>query len=190
MSAVSFTGRTALKEWAAVVKALETGSQILILRKGGVREEGFSAETNAFYFYPTGFHQASDKLKPEYKHLLNDALDEKPPEGKVVIRSFAQIAETFVIHSQEKLIALSPEYVYTDDEIKKKYGFRPGDALTVLAVRVYRLEAPVEIPVKTKYGGCVSWVNLDDPVSLSNVTPVLTESDFNKRLNRIRSILL
>ena len=30
----------AFKEWASVVRALETGQQTVILRKGGIAEEG------------------------------------------------------------------------------------------------------------------------------------------------------
>ena len=32
--------RIALKEWAVAVKALDRGEQIMLLRKGGIREEG------------------------------------------------------------------------------------------------------------------------------------------------------
>lgn len=179
---------SALKEWAAVVKALEQGVQILILRKGGIREEGFSADSDAFFLYPTGFHQTSDKLRPEYRHFLEEALAEKPLEGRVRIPSFAQVVETFSIRAQEKLADVASEYVYTEDEIKKRYAFRPDEALTAMAVRVYRLPAPVEIAVRTKYGGCVSWVNLEDRIPAENARPVLSDAEFQKRLAHIRSL--
>lgn len=179
----------ALKEWAAAVLALEAGTQILILRKGGIREEGFSADTEAFYLYPTGFHQGLDKLRPEHAHLMHKALAEKPPEGRVRIRSFGRLIETFSIASQEKLVALAGDYVYTVDEMKKRHEFRPGDALTAMAVRVFLLPAPVEIPVKTKYGGCVSWVNLEEPISTEKSAPALADAEFHRRLQRVRSIL-
>lgn len=189
MTAVAVERGSALKEWAAVVRALECGAQILVLRKGGIREDGFSAETGAFYFYPTGFHQSGEKLRPEHQHFLDEAMAARPPEGRVRIQSFGRVSESFAVDSQEKLIGLANEYVYTVDEIKKRYEFRPGEAMTALAVRVYRFPTPAEIAVKTKYGGCVSWVRLEDPVSTEKSSPVLTDAAFNERLTRIRSLL-
>ena len=47
--------RTAFKEWAIVVDALGRGAQILILRKGGLREGsgGFRLEQRQFLLFPT-----------------------------------------------------------------------------------------------------------------------------------------
>ncbi len=41
----------ALKEWATVVKALESGNQTVLLRKGGILEtsSGFKLESKSFY---------------------------------------------------------------------------------------------------------------------------------------------
>ncbi len=179
----------ALKEWAAVVKALESGTQVLILRKGGIREEGFSAEAAAFFFYPTGFHQTTDKLRSEHIHFMEEAMADRPPEGRVRIRSMAQTAGVFAVPDEDKLASLAGEYVYTVDEMKKRHEFRPGDSLTALAVRVYILKQPAEILLKTNYGGCVSWVHLEDPVSTEGAKPVLSDDAFDQRLRRIRDIL-
>ncbi|OGH56290.1 MAG: hypothetical protein A3G34_06320 [Candidatus Lindowbacteria bacterium RIFCSPLOWO2_12_FULL_62_27] len=189
MSAVTVDRGAALKEWAAVVHALERGAQILILRKGGVREDGFSADTDAFYLYPTGFHQTPDKLRPEHRHLMDEALAERPPDGRASIRAAARVIETFAIDTQDKLRALAPEYVYTVEEILKRYEFRPGEPLTAMAVRVYRLPRAVDIAVKTKYGGCVSWIRLDDPIPTDDATPALSDADFQRRLSRVRALL-
>ena len=45
----------AYKEWAAVVRALLTGEQILDVRKGGIREEGrhFGIRSTRLWLYPT-----------------------------------------------------------------------------------------------------------------------------------------
>lgn len=189
MNAVTVERGSALKEWAAVVKAIEAGTQILILRKGGVREEGFSTDSSAFYFYPTGFHQTGEKLRPEHRHFLDSAMADKPADGSIRIQSFGVAVESFSISIPQKLAGLAEEYVYTVDEIKKRFEFRPGESMTAAAVRVYRLPKSFEIPVKTKYGGCVSWVNLEDSVSTEHATPVLLDSTFNQRLARVRDLL-
>ncbi|MBI4180126.1 DUF1802 family protein [bacterium] len=186
MVAVSVSEGAALKEWAAVVKALESGEQILVLRKGGIREEGFDATAETFFLYPTGFHQTGDKLRLEHAHFLEEAMAEKPPEGIVRIGSFGQVVETFSVSSEKTLERLAPEYIYTVDELKKKFSFRPGESLTALAVRVYRLPRAVDLPVKTQYGGCVSWIRLQSPVPTENARPALTEEAFNRKLSAVR----
>jgi len=48
----------ALKEWAVAVDALEQGKTIMLLRKGGIHEQGgrFVAQ-NQILLYPTHEHQ-------------------------------------------------------------------------------------------------------------------------------------
>ena len=69
--------RTAFKEWAAICRALAAGRQDVILRKGGIVEDGgkFRPEHAAFLLFPTFVHQAPESLVPEARHLLVD-LDE------------------------------------------------------------------------------------------------------------------
>ena len=47
--------RVALKEWAPVCSALETGRQIILLRKGGIHESGgeFEVENRQFVLFMT-----------------------------------------------------------------------------------------------------------------------------------------
>ena len=56
----------ALKEWAVTVQALARGEQILLLRKGGIHEEGkdFRVIHPEFLLYSTYEHQREDLLKP------------------------------------------------------------------------------------------------------------------------------
>src|SRR3990170_4065613 len=56
---------TALKEWAIVCQALESGRQIVLLRKGGIHDIGgeFELEHREFLFFPTYLHQNLNMLK-------------------------------------------------------------------------------------------------------------------------------
>lgn len=49
----------ALKEWAIVCRALESGNQILLFRKGGIMEfrNGFELKFKNFFLFPTFEHQ-------------------------------------------------------------------------------------------------------------------------------------
>ena len=66
----------ALKEWASAVKALENGSQIFIMRKGGIVEEtrDFQVESNDFFLYPTYEHQRKELLKEQYRGVIDETL--------------------------------------------------------------------------------------------------------------------
>mgnify|MGYP001349644421 CR=1 FL=1 len=61
--------QAALKEWAAAERALSQGRQILLLRKGGIHEEGkdFRAIYPEFHIYPKFEHQREELLQPEYR---------------------------------------------------------------------------------------------------------------------------
>ena len=71
------SSRIALKEWAVTVRALNQGSQVLLLRKGGIREEGkdFRVVHPEFILYPTYEHQRPDLLKAPYQGDLQQVLD-------------------------------------------------------------------------------------------------------------------
>ncbi|MGC1218532.1 MAG: DUF1802 family protein, partial [Phormidesmis sp.] len=56
----------ALKEWSVAVDALAAGETILLLRKGGIKEDNgqFSAQADRAMLFPTFEHQRRDLLKP------------------------------------------------------------------------------------------------------------------------------
>jgi len=58
----------ALKEWAAAVDALEQGKTIMLLRKGGIHEQGgrFKVAQNQILLYPTHEHQQPFLLRHDY----------------------------------------------------------------------------------------------------------------------------
>src|SRR3954468_20880087 len=59
--------QVALKEWATVCHALETGRQMVLLRKGGIYEAAgeFEVENPEFLLFPTYLHQNLKMLKED-----------------------------------------------------------------------------------------------------------------------------
>ena len=53
-----------LKEWRAVVAALDAGATTLLIRKGGLAERagGFAAPDQPCWLLPTDFHAQREKL--------------------------------------------------------------------------------------------------------------------------------
>jgi hypothetical protein len=65
----------AFREWAPVVDALGRGEQIIILRKGGVRENRgeFLADHRKSWLFPTQFHEAERSITADATPVLTDA---------------------------------------------------------------------------------------------------------------------
>ena len=86
----------ALKEWAVTVQALGDGEQIVLVRKGGIREEAreFRVEEQAFLLYPTYEHQRPDLLQPPYRARLDAVLAAQPAPGTVRLAYWAEVTDT------------------------------------------------------------------------------------------------
>jgi hypothetical protein len=173
---------TALKEWSAVIAALDHGSQIFLLRKGGIVEakRGFEPRYAEFLLFPTFEHQHARHLKPGCSDLPGDRA--APPEGSVRISHLARVTDILQApQSLPELLSLSDQHIWNEDFISQRIGYRPDLPLYVLVVRAYRLEQPEFIPQRPSYAGCKSWVHLIEEVSTAAVQPVLTEEEFARR---------
>ena len=83
----------AFKEWAAVIQALAHGSQIVVLRKGGIHEGrgGFKTKHESFLLYPTYEHQKAEDLTPLGQRWLSEGQQTSPltNETEVTFQYFA-----------------------------------------------------------------------------------------------------
>lgn len=157
--------RTAFKEWAAICRALATGRQDVILRKGGIVEPdgGFRLESREFLLLPTFLHQAADLLVPEARDLLADIDTKRPPPEWVVFTHAATVHAATRVTALADLSRYRSRHVWTDAVVAERFH-RWQDELHVLEVQVRPLPAPVTIPWCDDYGGCRSWITLHDDV--------------------------
>ena len=100
--------RTVLKEWAVACEALGRGQQLLLLRKGGIREEGrdFRVDHHEFLLFPTYEHQRSDLLKPAAREQLERLLANRGAADRIEIRYWATVAEVFEVAEQAELAVI------------------------------------------------------------------------------------
>lgn len=183
--------QTALKEWAVTVRALDRGEQIFLLRKGGIREEGkdFRVQYPDFLLYPTFEHQKEGLLKEFYREELADILSTSQADGTITFSSWASVEEVIDVSDQERLDSLAPHHIWSSDYAQQRLRWKPRHPLSVILLRIYRLAEPVTVPYLTAYGGCKSWVGLDQSVTLGDLTPVLEESEFRRRVANVRDAL-
>lgn len=182
--------KTAFKEWAVVCQALGGGRQSLILRKGGIVEEGgeFRPDHPEFLLFPTFSHQSPDSVIPDAESLLRAVAGEEPEAGEVVLRHYAVVADALRIGSLAAVLRLRGQHIWSDEVVEERFH-RWRDSIFALVVRVYRLPRLVRLPLEEDYTGCKSWVELTHDVSVEGSSPVLTDDEFSRSQNAIRAAL-
>jgi hypothetical protein len=181
-----------LKDWAVAVEALGTGKQILVMRKGGIAEETrhFAVQSERFFLYPAYEHQKEELLKPEYQgEIAKTRSLWSPGKQTTTIKYFAVLHEDIEVMEEEALFRLAPHHIWTNRFAAERLKWKKKLPLHVLLLRVYKLEQPLEIPIRDEYLGCKSWHQM--PVELSGLkgSPVLSDAEFMAEAEAIKSTL-
>ena len=174
----------ALKEWAVVCRGLESGRQILLLRKGGIYESAgeFEVEHREFLLFPTYLHQNAQMLKPDVREML-EKREQEPQE--IAISAAGVVTDIIEIQSREAMNRIDGEHVWTQPLIEMRFKYRPENPLYLLLIRAYRLTAPVTITNTPAYAGCKSWVPLEQAIEIGGALPVLDDARFQLHRKRI-----
>ena len=167
----------ALKEWAVTVEVLERGATALVVRKGGIREKAFAVPKTRFLLLPGYEHQRPRLIKPEFRRIMEDIPD-LTDDGPLRFSSFAEVEGAYEISEAEDLEKLNEHHMWTPEYAESRFKWRPKKPLTVLVLRIYVLPETVELPFRESYGGCKSWIELEDSVSTEGAKPALSDEDF------------
>jgi hypothetical protein len=173
----------ALKEWAIICKAIESGDQILLFRKGGIMEfrNGFELKYKNFFLFPTFEHQAKESIRSEYYAALdqmeknsNFDMDKETTTASTTktnnfstsgeyteITSFVEITHFAEVPTIDRLKALENFHIWTDDYLKTRFNYNPKKPLYLLLLRGYKLNKPIKIMNKPQWIGCKSWIQIE-----------------------------
>lgn len=179
----------ALKEWAAAIQALTDGTQIMLMRKGGIAEETrrFELKSPSFYLYPTYEHQRAELLKEQHRHLAGPSLADP---SSVTLQAYAEVAQDLEIRDLAQLERLYPYHIWSEGLAAERLRWKAKEPLHVLLLRVYVPESPLLVHVLPEYSGCRSWIELIPPPEKSNWHPVLDDTEFDRRKEEIISALI
>lgn len=185
------TERAALKEWAILVDAAARGDIIAMVRKGGIREQraGFVVRHERFLFYPTFFHEKTHELADRFVSRLDESLARRPDPGTVRVEYVADVVGTWAVAELEILRTIGDEHGLAWSAVESRFHYKSKPGVQVVAVRVSRLATAMVIPEIKRYQGCVSWVELDASVDVSNATPVLDDASMVRRLAALQNAL-
>jgi hypothetical protein len=186
---------SALKEWAVVCKGLEEGRQTILLRKGGImeRKDGFELKHNDFYIFPTYEHQSRDLLQHDYADKFESILQSKPIDDQNAIYLYAKvifITETF---NREMLYDLRDFHIWNEKYISLRMDYNPEKPLSIVLLRVYKLNTALNVTLSPQQAGCRSWIdfqlpNMED--SEDNIgKPVLSYDTFHERQSQLMEVL-
>ncbi|QDU27775.1 hypothetical protein ETAA8_28660 [Anatilimnocola aggregata] len=180
----------ALKEWAVICRALETGQQTILLRKGGIAEGAgvFRPDHARFWLYPTQFHQTAEQVTSDLVPLLSETAELRTAAGDLVLRSVAVVEEVRYLTSIEQALALCGLHGWSEDVVRQRFAYRqPGLFLFVL--RVFRSEITNQVTESAEMAGCKSWVALPISFPIGRSTPALTSAAFDYAKQLIHSKL-
>lgn len=163
---------TALKEWSTVIDALARGEQVILIRKGGIADPAFAIEADRFYLYPTYFHQG-----------------EPDSRESVAVTHWCEVVRTWTIHDRGELERLEPHVALPRETIDTRYRFRPDQALYVIGVRTWALAAPGRVRFVDAYGGCRSWISIDESIDIAASEAVLSEKELDAQLERVERVI-
>jgi hypothetical protein len=169
-----------LKEWASVCRALEHGTQILLLRKGGIYESAgeFEVEHREFLLFPTYLHQNLKMLK-ESAHEGFEAVTAEPQQ--VRLATAGVVTDIIQLQSRGQMDALDGEHVWTPPLIDMRFNYRPENPLYLMLVRAYRLHEPQAIENTPAYAGCKSWVPLDHEIGTGDALAALDDVKYEHK---------
>jgi hypothetical protein len=181
----------AFKEWAVSCQALMEGRQTLLIRKGGIREEGnvFRIDDPEFWLMPTYEHQNADLLQPEWTPALQAIQTQARQPGVVPLGAYAVVDTIAVARDEAQVNALRHEHIWNPTYVQMRFDFNPYDPLYLVLLRVYRLPESTLLPMLPDYEGCKSWVTLDRALATDTAVPALTDSEFTARRAALLDLL-
>jgi hypothetical protein len=184
----------ALKEWAIVCKALKEGRQVILLRKGGILEyrQGFEVKHEQFLLFPTYEHQSKDYLQDDYADKLDEVLNDQPSENINKMDIFAQVVFVKETNDRNAINMLAKYHIWNENYVNMRMNYNPKKPMSIMFLRVFKLDAPISIHAKDEWMGCKSWipVNVDTVNSSSgSSSPVIDDLQFDSIASEVKEVL-
>lgn len=177
----------ALKEWSSVVQAVREGIQTVLLRKGGIEEEGgsFRVAHDEFIFYPTYEHQHREALAPRYQRFITSH-----PMGAATITldTYARVLDAYPIRRLIHTEPFSHLHIWSPEHVAERFHYKPEDPVWLVVFQGFRLDQPVAIPDDPEYAGCRSWVRLSQAISIAYARPILSDRRLEEVRDSVRTI--
>ena len=173
----------AFKEWAVSCAAMRDGRQILLIRKGGIREDGgvFRINDPEFFLLPTYEHQSANLLQTAYVSELDTIRSRPHDPNAITLDAYAVVDTIREARDEEQVARVSHEHIWNAEYVRQRFNFNPYDSLYLVLLRVYCLPQPYTLPMRHEYGGCKSWVTLANLLSTAGAAPAISDTNYQQR---------
>jgi len=156
-----------LKEWNATLESLGQGKQTILIRN-------YKTNVKEFLLYPTVSYALKDgyldSFQGKYHSFVNENSLPDKKDDKVLIKYFATLEK--IVEKPVLRIPSDKNYIWTREHVK---NYMTGKTAFIWVLRVYKLQEPY-------WGeptpGAIRYANLKQQVSLEDMDPVLTDSEF------------
>lgn len=163
-----------LNEWNATIEALGQGKQSILIRKYGTN-------VNEFLLFPTVSYALKDdyleSFQDDYKDFVKDNSLPNKKDSKFEIKYYAKV-EKIVEKPSTRIGGLNDFHIWTRDHVKSYLG---NSKAQIWILRVYKLNEPKFLE-RTRG---MKYANVNEKVSLDNLKPVLSDTEFEKILKGI-----
>ncbi|MBR6516600.1 MAG: DUF1802 family protein [Bacilli bacterium] len=163
-----------LNEWNATIEALGQGKQSILIRK-------YNTNVNEFLLFPTVSYALKDdyleSFQEDYKNFVKENSLPNKKDSKFEIKYYAKV-EKIVEKPSTRIGSLNDFHIWTRDHVKSYLG---NSKAQIWILRVYELDEPKFLE-RTKG---MKYANVNEDVSLDNLRPVLSDSEFEKILKGI-----
>lgn len=164
-----------LNEWNATVEALGQGKQTILIRNYGTT-------LSNFILYPTVSYALKEdyleSFQPRYRDFVEKyALPEKE-NSKSLVKYFAEVVKV-IEKPVSRAGSLKDYYIWTSEHVK---SYMNSSKANIWVLRVYKLKEPV---MADRTMG-MRYANLNEPVSLEGMEPVLSDSEFESLIDKIK----
>lgn len=179
-----------VKEWAAVVEALGTGKQTLMIRS-------YACRYPQFLLYPTFNYYTSnvrtetldEKFKPDFRELAHKAGEKVANRAKdhfVDIDYWAELDEIVPLEIDSPLSSLNSQFIWSLDHVEQ-YRASTSRSLCVWLIRVYKFP---KTQVLGRLGsGVPNYYRHPSELSTNGSEPVLSEDQYAQKKKNLLSKL-
>lgn len=186
--------KSGLKEWSAVVDALGSGTQSIIVRT-------YKPSDKSFLLYPTFSFYANNASRPEnlekviQKQYLEAAIksgqkttDLARYEYLVKMTHFATVTETFPLTTTQQIDALEKFSIWTKDHLRAYAQSSKSKKCYVWLLRVYELPEPLTVG-RIAQGGPPNYYVPPRNIEIDELKPILAEPEYERIASKITSLL-
>jgi len=161
-----------LKEWNSTIEALGQGKQTILVRN-------YKTNISEFLLYPTVSYASKDNYLDSFQGKNQDFVEvnalPKKKGDKVLIKYYALLEK--IVEKPLSRIPSDKNYIWTREHVK---NYMTGKNAFIWILRVYKLKEPYWAEPTP---GAIRYANLKKDVSLEGMVPVLSDSEFNEKIN-------